>query len=90
MYLSFLILPSLYNFFIVFSLDILPENIALAMETLGHVNYVPVYGLNVYMMVKHDTLVLTQSAALRIQEKLLEKLNRNDGCVAMKKFKLNQ
>lgn len=72
------------------SLDIIPENIALAMETLGHVNFLPVYSLNVYMMVKHDTLVLTKSAALRIQEKLLESLNTNEGCAAMKKFKLNQ
>lgn len=79
-----------YLTFMFTSLDIIPENIALAMEQLGHVNFLPVYGLNVYMMLKHDTLVLTKSAALRIQEKLLESLNRNDGCAAMKKYKLNQ
>ncbi|XP_063702016.1 large ribosomal subunit protein uL4m [Culicoides brevitarsis] len=71
-------------------LDIIPENIALAMEELGHVNFMPVYGLNVYSMIKHDTLVLTKSAAMKIQQKLLEALNRNDGINAMKKFALNQ
>lgn len=71
-------------------MDILPENIAFAMDALGHVNFVPVYGLNVYMMLKYETLVLTKAAALKIQEKLLEKLNRNDGRAAMKKFKLSQ
>lgn len=70
--------------------DIIPENLALALETLPHVNFLPVYGLNVHSMLKHDTLVLTKSAAYRIQDKIVEKLNRNDGVVAMKKFNLNQ
>uniref|UniRef100_A0A336M9T7 Large ribosomal subunit protein uL4m n=1 Tax=Culicoides sonorensis TaxID=179676 RepID=A0A336M9T7_CULSO len=71
-------------------LDIIPENIALAMEDLGHVNFVPVYGLNVYMMLKHETLILTKSAALTIQEKLLQQLNKNDGRAVMKRFRPNQ
>lgn len=39
-------------------LDILPENFAVAIETIGHVNFMPVYGLNVYSMLKYNTLVI--------------------------------
>ena len=35
----------------------------------------PVYGLNVYSMLKHNTLVLTQAAAEKIEEKILQNLN---------------
>lgn len=31
----------------------------------------PVYGLNVYSMLKHETLVLTVAAAEKIQERIL-------------------
>lgn len=70
--------------------DILPENIALAMETLPYINFLPVYGLNVYSMIKHDTLVLTKSAALKIQHRIIDSFNRVDGVKATEKFKLNQ
>lgn len=35
----------------------------------------PVYGLNVYSMLKHDTLVLTMRAAEKIEERILHHLN---------------
>lgn len=70
--------------------DIISENLALALEQLPHINFMPVYGLNVYSMLKHQTLVLTKSAALQIQNRIIEKLNRNDGLATTKAFKLNQ
>lgn len=45
------------------------------MENLPHINIMPVYGLNVYSMLKHDTLVLTQAAAEKIEERLLTHLH---------------
>lgn len=58
--------------------DIMPKNISLATETLGHFNLMPVYGLNVYSMLKHDTLVLTLAAVEKIEERLLFQLHRRD------------
>ncbi|XP_072939278.1 large ribosomal subunit protein uL4m [Epargyreus clarus] len=55
--------------------DFAPRNITVAADGLAHVNIMPVYGLNVYSMLKHDTLVLTQSAAEKIEEKLLHHMN---------------
>jgi large subunit ribosomal protein L4 len=68
----------------------MPQNIALATEEIGYVNLMPVYGLNVYSMLKHDTLVLTKSAVEKIQEELLYQLNRADTTKDLQKFKLNQ
>ncbi|KAL0880711.1 hypothetical protein ABMA27_001926 [Loxostege sticticalis] len=51
--------------------DIAPRNITVATDALPHVNIMPVYGLNVYSMLKHDTLVLTLAAAERIEERIL-------------------
>ncbi|XP_063975928.1 large ribosomal subunit protein uL4m [Diachasmimorpha longicaudata] len=70
--------------------DLMPENITLATETLKHVNLMPVYGLNVYSMLKHDTLVLTERAARRIEDKLLHHLHRSDNRAFTKKFKSDQ
>ncbi|VVD03386.1 39S ribosomal protein L4, mitochondrial [Leptidea sinapis] len=57
--------------------DIAPRNLTAALDALPHVNVMPVYGLNVYSMLKHDTLVLTQSAAERIEERILCHLHSN-------------
>lgn len=56
--------------------DIVPENIAVATNDIGYVNIMPAYGLNVYSMLKHDTLVLTTRAAEHVQSKILYQLNR--------------
>lgn len=58
--------------------DIMPRNITLASDTLGHMNLMPVYGLNVYSMLKHETLVLTVAAVRRIEERLLYHFRRPD------------
>ena len=50
----------------------------------------PVYGLNVYSMLKHDTLVLTRAAVEKIQEKIQFQFNRIDSTKIAQKFKLNQ
>ena len=47
-------------------------------------------GLNVYSMLKHNTLVLTERAARSIEEKILYQLHRPDGRILLQKFKLNQ
>ncbi|XP_046823989.1 39S ribosomal protein L4, mitochondrial [Vespa crabro] len=75
---------------IVDSEDIMPINLTIATDTIPHVNLMPVYGLNVYSMLKHDTLVLTHRAARLIEEKLLFHLNRADSNKFLKKFQLSQ
>nr|CAD7425321.1 unnamed protein product [Timema monikensis] len=65
--------------------DIMPRNISAATDEVKHVNLMPVYGLNVYSMLKHDTLVLTMAAVDQLEEKLLFHLNRTDTSV-QKKF----
>ncbi|XP_032680424.1 39S ribosomal protein L4, mitochondrial [Odontomachus brunneus] len=75
---------------IVDSYDIMPENITLATDQIKHVNLMPVYGLNVYSMLKHSTLVLTEKAARLIEEKLLYQMNRPDSKRLSASFKLSQ
>lgn len=65
--------------------DVFPRNLTAATQTIFHVNMMPVYGLNVYSMLKHKTLVLTLDALQHIEEKLLFALCRADiaeKCVA--------
>ncbi|CAD1475790.1 unnamed protein product [Heterotrigona itama] len=70
--------------------DIMPINITEATDTIKHVNLMPVYGLNVYSMLKHNTLVLTERAARLIEDKILYHLHRPDSRKLMSKFKVNQ
>ncbi|KAH7640222.1 mitochondrial ribosomal protein L4 [Dermatophagoides farinae] len=49
-----------------------------ACESINHMNVMPVYGLNVYSMLKHETLVLTIDAIRTIEQRLLFNLNRID------------
>ncbi|CAG9761213.1 unnamed protein product [Ceutorhynchus assimilis] len=72
------------------SVDIMPRNITAATDTIKHVNLMPAYGLNVYSMLKHDTLVLTRGAVDLIEEKLLGHLHKNDSRAVEAKYKLNQ
>ena len=71
-------------------LDIAPRNITAATDAINHIHIQPVYGLNVYSMLKYETLVLTVSAVEKIQSKLLHHLHRSDARDMSKKFKLNQ
>ncbi|XP_065335252.1 large ribosomal subunit protein uL4m [Cloeon dipterum] len=57
--------------------DVMPENITKATENTRHFNLMPAYGLNVFSMLKHDTLVLTLAALNRIEHQLLLNIHRN-------------
>lgn len=70
--------------------DIIPENLALATEHIKYINVMPAYGLNVYSMLKHDTLVMTLDAVKHIEEKILYHLHRIDGRKLGKKFRIDQ
>jgi len=59
--------------------DIFPENITASTEEIPHMNVMPVYGLNVHSMIKHQTLILTERAVESLTNKLLFALNRTDG-----------
>lgn len=72
------------------SYDIMSTNITLATDQIKHVNLMPLYGLNVYSMLKHNTLVLTEKAARLIEEKLLYHLHRTDNNKLSRPFRLNQ
>ncbi|CAH4037858.1 unnamed protein product [Pieris brassicae] len=69
--------------------DYAPRNLTVASDSLPHVNIMPVYGLNVYSMLKHDTLILTQSAAEKIEERILHYLH-SDTKKQQAQFKLDQ
>jgi len=58
--------------------EVMPRNITAAADDIPHVNLMPVFGLNVLSMLRHQTLVLTEAALHRITEKLLFALNRTD------------
>jgi large subunit ribosomal protein L4 len=75
---------------IVDDLDIMPRNVTAATDTIKHINLMPVYGLNVYSMLKHDTLVLTKSAVDVLESKLLMHLHKNDVKPCTQKYKVNQ
>lgn len=68
----------------------MPRNITVATDTIKHFNLMPLYGLNVYSMLKHDTLVLTKGAVELLESKLLLHLHRNNFKDVEKKFKVNQ
>ncbi|GFS78712.1 39S ribosomal protein L4, mitochondrial [Nephila pilipes] len=58
--------------------DIMPRNITLATDKMESVTLMPYYGLNVYSMLKYDTLVLTLESLNKIEERLLFNLHRSD------------
>jgi len=66
--------------------DLMPKNIALATDSVGHHNLMPVYGLNCHSMLKHETLVLTLAAVNKIEDKLLYWLHTNDPLTPAKKY----
>lgn len=58
--------------------DVVPKNIAVATNDIAYYNIMPAYGLNVYSMLKHDTLILTTKAAEHIQDRIMYNLMRRD------------
>ncbi|KAF1593518.1 39S ribosomal protein L4, mitochondrial, partial [Eudyptes moseleyi] len=49
----------------------MPENIGTAAAGLKTINLIPALGLNVYSMLKHETLVLTLDTIAFLEKKLL-------------------
>lgn len=70
--------------------DVAPENIAVAADQIKHMNIMPVYGLNVFSMLKHDTLVLTLAAVERIEKQLLFFMHRSDRAKLSEIFRTDQ
>ncbi|KAG5896854.1 hypothetical protein JTB14_024193 [Gonioctena quinquepunctata] len=70
--------------------DVMPKNISVATNTVKHFNLMPAYGLNVYSMLKHDTLVLTRAAVDHIENRILENLHKNDTRAVLAKYKVDQ
>ncbi|CAH1263886.1 MRPL4 [Branchiostoma lanceolatum] len=55
----------------------LSENICGASAQLKFINVMPLVGLNVYSMLKHDTLVLTLPCVQKLENKLLYQDHRH-------------
>ncbi|XP_055714896.1 39S ribosomal protein L4, mitochondrial-like [Phlebotomus papatasi] len=70
--------------------DIFPYNITAATEQIPHVTMMPLYGLNVYSMLKYHTLVLTKDAVRKLEERILYQFNRSDSRELVKKFRVSQ
>ncbi|KAF2358018.1 50S ribosomal protein uL4 [Trinorchestia longiramus] len=51
--------------------DKMPKNITQATANFAHMNLMPLYGLNVFSMLKYDTLVLTVSALRLLEQRLM-------------------
>lgn len=58
--------------------EIVPRNITAASDKIAHMNIMPVFGLNVYSMLKYTTLVLTVDAVKLIQDRILYQFHRRD------------
>lgn len=68
----------------------MPRNITVVTDEIKHFNIMPAYSLNVYSMLKHDTLVLTKSAIDHVENRLLMFLHRNDPMKFLYKHKADQ
>lgn len=68
----------------------MPRNITVATDEIKHVNLMPVYGLNVYSMLKHNTLVLTRGALDLIESKILTHLHKMNTRDVQSKYKVDQ
>lgn len=58
--------------------DTMPENITFALLQKPEFNLMPVAGLNVYSILKHETLVLTLSAVEKLEKMLLHQMHKPD------------
>lgn len=67
--------------------DMFPRNIALAAEAIPYVNLMPLYGVNVYSMLKHETLVMTVAALQLAEQRLLFNMFRTDSGKLSRKYK---
>ncbi|GIY74231.1 39S ribosomal protein L4, mitochondrial [Caerostris darwini] len=70
--------------------DIMPRNITLAVDKMEPIVLMPYYGLNVYSMLKFDTLVLTLESLNKIENRLLFHLHRSNINQKFNRIKFNQ
>ena len=56
----------------------MPYNITAAVAKSRGLTLMPTYGLNVYSMLKHNTLVLTVKSLEKIESKLLHHMNSTE------------
>jgi large subunit ribosomal protein L4 len=56
----------------------MPFNITAAAHKIKGVTLMPTFGLNVYSMLKHSTLVLTTKSLEKIEENLLLHMHNNE------------
>lgn len=55
-----------------------PEQLEKATSGLTHINMMPLFATNVLSLIKHETVIMTQSALREIEDKLLFQLTRVD------------
>ncbi|RUS70469.1 hypothetical protein EGW08_021768 [Elysia chlorotica] len=67
-----------YSVLFVDDTDVMPDNIAVSVHGNEGFSLMPSYGLNVYSMLKHETLVLTVAALEKIERKLLEEMHSTE------------
>ena len=56
----------------------MPYNITAASSKIKGLTLMPTYGLNVYSMLKHNTLVMTTKSLDKLEEKILYFLNNSE------------
>lgn len=56
----------------------MPYNITAACANIKGMTLMPTYGLNVYSMLKHNTLVMTTRSLDKLEEKILFYLNHSE------------
>ncbi|GFO33494.1 50S ribosomal protein l4 [Plakobranchus ocellatus] len=67
-----------YSVLFVDDTDVMPENIAVSSSGNDGFSLMPAYGLNVYSILKHETLVMTMAALEKVEKKLLEEMHSTD------------
>jgi len=67
-----------YSVLFVDASDVIPDNAVMGIEQVTGMNILPVYGLDVHSMLKHDTLVLTLAALEKIEHKLLRVMHSTE------------
>ncbi|XP_003741107.1 39S ribosomal protein L4, mitochondrial [Galendromus occidentalis] len=68
--------------------ELAPRNLTMACDSVGHLNIMPVFGLNVYSMLKHETVVLSLKSCEMIQERIIYALRRSDAHLVDSKYKV--
>uniref|UniRef100_A0A915E1R9 Large ribosomal subunit protein uL4m n=1 Tax=Ditylenchus dipsaci TaxID=166011 RepID=A0A915E1R9_9BILA len=58
------------------SAELVPQNLIKATEEVPSFNVMPLYGLNCYSIVKHETLVISRRALDALEERILEQLHK--------------